>query len=138
MIMAEHLVKATPNMLATQVESLMDSYNIHHIPVLDDDGKILGIISMSDILQLQNNFTLFKKDQCEDENRRFLSTLLAEEIMTENPITLNVDNTIEHAVEIFLDNQFRAIPILRNGHCVGMITPYDILRAIKKEDASVS
>ena len=66
LIMAEHLVKATPNMLATQVESLMDSYNIHHIPVLDNEGKILGIISKSDILQLQNNFTLFKKDQCDE------------------------------------------------------------------------
>jgi len=60
--------------------------------------------------------------------------LLAEHIMTPYPITIECETTMMDAVNFFLENQVRALPVVDwKGNFVGLITPYDMLKELSEE-----
>lgn len=125
-IMSANLIAVQPETLVSKVKELFDIYDIHHIPVISQTGTCVGIISVSDIYQLQDKFTKFRKSS-DEENNQFFKSLLAEEIMTCNPVSIDAGMTIADVLEFFIDSRYRALIVTNEDRCVGIVTPFDLL-----------
>lgn len=129
-IMTTSFVHVSINTLMTEVAIIFDENDFNHVPVLDNEGQVLGIISKSDYRRLQHPFTrLFEQEACINNSRLFAS-LTAEDVMTSGPTCIYYNVSMASAIGVFLENRFHALPVVKGKKCIGIITPYDILKFI--------
>lgn len=121
-----------------KVALIFDKKNIHHVPVIDESNNCVGIISMSDFLQIQDKFSRFNLEDSLKISKKFMGSLTAREVMTKNPVSVDIDTPISKAIELFLQNVYRAIIVTEKGKLVGILTPYDILREISTEEKATA
>lgn len=130
-IMTERLITVSPLDEMTTVKAAFDQKKIHHLPVVEV-GKIVGLISRHDFDLFMGSMAPKRDDQPLNENR--LHRFHAKDIMTRGLGKLEPDDRIRVAIDIFLMNRFHALPVVdANGELVGIVTPFDILRALDAE-----
>jgi len=127
-VMTKNLTTIGPDDTLEVVDYIFNRNNFRHLPVVDKDGKIVGIISKSDYLMLCDEMTLLRKGLERVKNLRFLSSLLASEVMKKDLTTLPSNAKISEAAKVFKRNLFHAIPIVAEGDkLVGLITTIDLI-----------
>lgn len=138
-IMTRNVFFVHPNDTMQRVDELFNANNIHHIPVIDDESKVVGIISKADYLKILHGFTLFKTEKSKEYNKAILRSLLVSEVMTKQVASLYPDDTVEIAAGYFRENLFHAIPVVdRQKKLVGIITTFDMLNYAFMEPALLS
>ncbi len=119
--------------------SKFTSNKIWAAPVVDDDKKVVGIISITDML---NTFSpdflpiLGNVDYIKDygalditiKDVEELAKLKVSDIMSKNVITIEEDGDLVVAISLMKKHGFRTVPVVRQGKLVGMITTVDICR----------
>ncbi len=124
-IMTTDLITISPHDTIKKVEDQFSKKLVHHIPV-ELDGKLVGMVSKSDFLYFKRGYT---EDSIEDRWDSFrLRTHMVSEIMTTKLAKLEPEDKINVAIEIFKENIFHAIPIVKDGFLVGIITTADIIK----------
>ncbi len=131
-LMTFDVMTVTPDTLMTEVSKIFEENSFHHIPVISEDNIPLGIISKNDYHQLQHHFTRNGWEIAEAKNKRYFESITAGEVMTQNPVTVDKDEPLFEVVNIFLANLIHSIIVTEAGICIGIITPHDILKEIKK------
>ena len=101
------------------VAKIMKWKNIHHIPVVNNENKITGLIT-------KNN--LDRSEKSKD------SFLIAKDIMVRNIITVNSDTSIEEANTIMKNNKIGCLPILEFGELIGILTKNDLKKLLNNLD----
>ena len=125
-VMTKDLISVRPTSILTKVSRIFDTNNFHHIPVVDN-GKLVGIISRTDVDQAKTGNSLFNNPKFEEYNKALFETMMASDIMTTTIVHLNPSDSIKKAYEIFKFNRFHAIPIIDQKEIVGLVTPLDLL-----------
>lgn len=123
-----------PPIVVTAQTSLLDAYqymnenDIRRVPVVSRDNMLVGILTMSDI---QRTVPLFFQggDLATD---LLLNDQKVQQVMTQDPITLEPEDTIQDAAELMLEYQVSGLPVVENGRVVGVITESDIFRLVVK------
>lgn len=113
----------------TGLKKILDLFyasTIHHILVTDKEGKLTGIISKEDLLRFYS--TVFFNTAGKKYSEKSFDHTFAKDIMTPNPITIDPDDHIGLAADIFYANQFRALPVVELDDLLGIVTPYDLLK----------
>ncbi|MBK8346548.1 MAG: CBS domain-containing protein [Saprospiraceae bacterium] len=127
-VMSTDLITVRQDTILKDVNSIFERENIHHIPVVGDDKKFIGIISRSDILLLMDWGTKLQLPASIRKNTFLLSSNLAKDIMETNVIKVSPDDTIKKCVQIFRENYFRALPVIDDSDYLrGIITTYDLM-----------
>ena len=103
------------NDLIDLVIKIMKWKNIHHIPVVNHENKITGLITKKN---------LDKSDYSKG------NLLIAKDIMVKNIITVNSDTSIEEANIIMVRNKIGCLPILEFGELIGILTKNDIQKLL--------
>jgi CBS domain-containing protein len=135
-IMTRNVYFVHPSDAMQRVDEIFTTNNIHHIPVLDDESRVVGIISKADYLKVLHGFTLFKTEKSQEYNKAILRSLLAGEVMTKQVASLNPDDTVEIAAGYFRENLFHAIPVVdHQKKLVGIVTTFDMLNYAFMEPA---
>ena len=120
-------VKADDNL--NVVKELFEKHKFHHVPVVI--GKqIMGIISYSDFAHYVKGMDGYEEKFIKE--RRLLQTTAAD-IMTRGLAKLEPDDRIDVAVNIFKENLFHALPVVKDGELVGMVTTHDIIKLLADE-----
>ena len=132
-IMSTHLITVAPSDKLSIVKDIFDDHNIHHIPVVRYK-ELIGIISKTDFLHFLQGFSPNQEDRFVNYAR--LRSYSAEEIMTKGLAKLNPNDRINIALEIFMVNRFHAVPVVENDELVGIVTTYDIIKALASEPIS--
>ncbi len=109
----------------TKVSQIFSKKTFHHLPVVDDKRQLVGIISKEDILRLLSVRT--------DMSDREFDDMQVKDIMTSNVVTLDPDDSIGLAADIFLANRFHALPIVEGTNLMGILTTYDLIKFCFKE-----
>ncbi len=117
-----------------KVDNIFESEKIHHLPVVDE-GKLIGMLSKSDLLFCKRNINPDSPDLMIEDLR--LNSIRAEEIMTTGLAQMEPEDRIEIALEVFKINMFHAIPIVKDGHLVGIVTTLDIIRHLANDQEAV-
>src|SRR5579885_318222 len=110
--MSKNPVTASPRDTLAEAAAKMHSGNFRHLPIVDN-GKLVGMLSDHDVRQHQGHLT----------DTRVTGA------MTDNPITVSPDTTMEEAAEIMLERKISGLPVVEQGKLVGIITTADLLGA---------
>lgn len=111
-----------------RADELCKAYNIHHLPVVDIYGRVIGILSKSDLLKISYGLSLFRNNDPERFNRTLFASVLVRDIMTRDVTVLSAEATVADALAIFEQNRFHAIPIVEGDRLIGIVTPIDLLK----------
>lgn len=123
--MTTKLVTVTPHTYVAKVMQLFDKHSFHHLPVVKSGGELVGIISKEDIQKVANLVAMAELGM--DSDRTTSNILMAKDIMTQYPLSLDPDDTIGLAADIILSNRFHAIPVIEDGQLVGLVTSHDLI-----------
>lgn len=129
-IMTTKLITVNPEDKLVHVKEIFDQHNIHHIPVVRYKS-IIGIVSKTDFLHFIRGFQMNDEDRFVNEAR--LRAFNAEDIMTKGMAKLSSSDRINVALDLFLVNRFHAIPIVDNDELVGILTTFDVIKALSSD-----
>ena len=126
--MTRKVITVGPQANIFEAQELMAQNQIRHLPVIEENGRLLGIVTDRDIRSaLPYNF--FKKPPSKEEKKNF-SQLKIDEIMTREPITISPSHTIQDALLIIQDAKVGALPVVDEDRKLkGIISVRDLLRA---------
>lgn len=126
--MTSKVITVNPETDIIQARDLMAVNRIRHLPVIDNDQKLLGIISDRDIRSAMPA-DLSQEADCKTLWEKF-SKLRAKDIMTPNPVTVSSSHTIQDALLMIQKAKVGAFPVVDDqGRMIGIISVRDLLRA---------
>jgi CBS domain-containing membrane protein len=112
------------------VQSLMDEHNIRHVPVVDDDQDLVGLVTMRDVLRVRSP----REDDLPLEMREAkLHDMRVEEMMTEDVATVEPDDEIRFAARMMLDNKFGCLPVVQGSRLAGILTESDFVKLLAED-----
>jgi acetoin utilization protein AcuB len=118
-------VTITADVPITEALRIMRQNQVRRLPVLDENGELIGIVSEKDLLYASpspaTSLSIY-------EMHYMLSRLQVTELMTANPITISPDTLLEEAALIMADNKIGGLPVMKDGSLVGIITETDIFK----------
>ena len=126
--MTTDVVSVGPDTSLLKVGKLMKDHHIRRIPVVDENGQVIGIISDRDVRDASPS-----KATTLDmyEMHYLLAELKAKNIMTAKPITVKPTDTVEQAALIMLDNKVGGLPVVDDSSkLVGIISDHDVFKAL--------
>jgi len=115
----------------TQACRIFDEFELHHLPVVDSDKKLLGMFSSTDALKAYNT-KLF--DKIINDEKIINDIITVEECMTDHEMySLQINSDVKYAITLFQTFRIHSLPILDKNKLVGIITCTDIVRRLNKE-----
>ncbi len=126
--MSTEVCTVVPDKRLTDVVSLMQKHGYHRLPVVDERGKYLGLITEGVISSYTpsdaSSLSIY-------EMNYLLDKITAGELMKENAGTINEDAYIEHAAAIMHDNRYTVLTVVNEeNYVIGIITDKDIFEAL--------
>lgn len=141
-IMATDLITVTPDMDISMAAKIMLDNRINGVPVVNDGGRLVGILCQSDLITQQKKLpipTLFtfldglirltSMKQIEKQVSK-IAALKVLEAMTPDPVTVRPDTGIETVASLMVDNNFHTLPVVEDSDLVGIIGKEDVLRTL--------
>jgi len=122
--MSKPVISISPDMPIADALVLMKKEKIRRAPVIKD-GKLVGIVSDKDLLNASPSPVTTLSIW---EMNYLLSKITVSEVMTQNVMTVTEDTPVEQAARIMADNKIGGLPVLKDGHCVGIITETDLFK----------
>lgn len=116
-IMHRPVLATTARASARDIAAQIALNGISGLPVADREGKVLGVVTEADVLGALNNGKQLEK-------------LTAEDIMSDDPVTVDVDTTIEKVIELLNEEGIVRVPVTEKGTLVGIISRVDVIKAV--------
>jgi CBS domain-containing protein len=141
-IMTTDLITASPEMEIAQAAAILLENRINGLPVIDDSGKLVGIICQSDVIAQQKSLpipsyftfldgliTLTSMKNMEKEMSKIAAATVSQ-AMTRKPVTVSPDASIETVAALMVDKNMHTLPVLDQGQLVGIVGKEDVLRTL--------
>lgn len=138
-IMSSPVVTVRADETLEAVARLMVDRNIGCVAVVDDDGRLAGLVTERNFMAREKfvPFTRFALPEVLGEWMpkenietiyRAARTTTAGEIMTTDPITATEDQFVADVVRLMLSHDIHHVPVMRDGVAVGIVSRHDLLR----------
>ncbi|MDI6892562.1 MAG: CBS domain-containing protein [Actinomycetota bacterium] len=136
-LMTKEVITVKKEAPVRETIDLLLKNRITGLPVIDKTGKVLGIVSESDLvykLETMLPTTSYWADRKKFKEERWkMMATTAGEIMSTNLIYATEDAPIEEIATLMLEKRIKRLPILRDGKLVGIISRADVLKSILTE-----
>ena len=137
-------VTVPPDASVEDVARTMGERELYGLPVVDEDGRVLGIVTENDLvigdeegdLHVPHYIELFGGLVFLEPLRRFEQRLkkavaaTAEEMMTADPRTVAPDDDVHAAAHVIVETGHNRVPVVEDGRLVGVISRADVVRAL--------
>lgn len=104
-----------PDDMARQACKVMTNRKLGALPVIDDNGTLVGVISERDIVR-----------RCIGAKRKTVRTAIRD-VMTPDPIVAKADDSVVVAIAVMMQNQIRNLPVVENGVVIGMLCMREVV-----------
>ena len=143
-VMTTHVVSVTADASFRTMAAALREYRVSAFPVLDDDGKVIGVVSEADMLakealesEPQGMPGMIAGILRRREHEKARGTT-AGELMTSPPVTVHPDDTLERAARLMYTRKVKRLPVVdENGHLVGIIGRADLLIMFDRSDEDI-
>ncbi len=145
-IMTRNLVTLTPEAEISEAVKLLLEKGFNGLPVVDAEGRIVGILCQSDLISQQKKlklpslftlldgiFPLASTQAFQRELDRITATSVGR-AMTPDPVTVSPDTPIEDIATLMVDQKLHTLPVVEQGKLVGVIGKEDVLRTLLTQD----
>jgi acetoin utilization protein AcuB len=124
--MSTEVVTVTPENSMMKAAKLMKDHDIDRMPVVDEAGTLVGIVSDRDVKEASPS-----KATTLDVHELYylLSEIKVKDIMTRNPVALRLEETVEKAAVVMHEKRLSGLPVVDDANVVqGIITEADIFK----------
>jgi len=126
-VMTENPFTAGPDMPLRQAVSLMRDRKIRHLPVVEEGGRLVGILTDRDVRHAALVPAL--AEHLTWELRR-LKSLRVRDVMTWSVVTTQPEATLAQAGLTMFQRRIGSLPVVEDGKLVGILTETDVLKAL--------
>src|SRR5262249_39027670 len=143
-VMSAPVITGRPDTPLKELAALLTAHRISGVPIVDDGGQVVGIVSESDFLtKLQHA----EKHQgirgtlqrlADPEGERKSGARVASELMTSPVVTADIGATVRDVVGSMTTHKVNRIPIVHDTTLLGIVTRADVLRTFMRSDAAVT
>ncbi|MFD1038160.1 acetoin utilization AcuB family protein [Virgibacillus byunsanensis] len=119
-IMKTDVVTLSPSASIREALSLLQKHRIRHIPIIDNDHQVIGIVSDRDVRDASPSIL----DKSSEQNvlEHNIESIMSTPVTTVHPLDF-----VEEIACIFYDEEFASLPVIRNNKLVGIVTEKDML-----------
>ncbi|MFW2365292.1 MAG: CBS domain-containing protein [Desulforhopalus sp.] len=126
--MSTDLITVGPDITIFEAKSLMADKKIRHLPVVDEDGKLIGIVTDRDMRDAMPSTLLRKPDYETTLNKIGIRPI--GEIMTKKPMTIYAYYTLQDTLLVIQKKKVGALPVIdEEGYLRGIMSTRDLLTA---------
>ena len=116
-LMRRPVVAATPRASVRDIAMQLVANGFSGMPVAERDGTVIGVITEADILRALTE-------------GKSLETLAAEDIMTKNVISVDLETPMPDVMKVLQDHHIIRVPVTDRGKLVGIISRIDLIRTV--------
>lgn len=129
--MTRHPAMISPNTLLPEAQRIMAENHIHHLPVVQDGKRFVGLITPECLVldpDLLGSLNVW-------EITRNLGEMKAKQVMinAKSVVTITADRSVERAASVMLEKEIGCLPVVDNDNTViGIVTEVDLLRSLQE------
>jgi len=140
--MTEGVVSVSPDASVRAAASVLVEHGISGVPVVDDEGVVVGVLSETDVVLKASGGTersgfltwLFDSDLADMK----VAAETAGQAMSSPAVTIAPDRTVHDAARVMVDEGVNRLPVVRDGELVGILTRSDVVRAFTRTDTELA
>ena len=139
-IMTRSVISVAPDELTDAAIELMLKRHISGLPVINDKGELVGIVTESDFLRRPETSTEHKttsrwRDTFFNFNKvmdNYVHThgMKVKDVMTPNPVAVTEDTQLDAVVQLMQTRNVKRLPVVRAGKVIGIISRANLMRAL--------
>jgi CBS domain-containing protein len=139
-IMTTRVIWVKKDATFRKMASALHEHRLSAFPVVDDDRKVIGVVSEADMLNKEAldvepgviSGILHHRDQAKARG------VTAGDLMTTAVVAVRPEDTVEHAAKLMYDRRVKRLPVTdENGHLVGIISRADVLSVFDRTDQDI-
>jgi acetoin utilization protein AcuB len=123
--MSKHPITVTANVHIDEALKVMRDNKVRRLPVVDKDGRLVGIVSEMDLLYASpspaTSLSVY-------EIHYLMARITVQDVMTKEVVSIEEDTPLEEAARIMVDNKIGGLPVVRDSTLVGIITETDLFK----------
>jgi CBS-domain-containing membrane protein len=141
-IMTTKIISVTPETAVSDLAQILATSNIGGAPVVDEEGRLLGVVTESDLIDqtkkvhiptvvaiLDSLIFLERPDKMEKDIRKIAGTVVGD-IYSKNPVTVSEETPLDEIATIMAKKHVHTLPVMRGEQLVGVIGKGDIIRTL--------
>lgn len=136
-VMTREVVTVGPDTSAKYAGELLAEHGFAALPVVDDDGRLVGIVAEADVLRdrlpTDARLHLRRGEDAPDTP----PPLLVRGIMTTGIRTVDAGADVADIARLFVDERLRSVPVLEHERLAGIVSRRDLLRVLVRSDAEI-
>jgi CBS domain-containing protein len=143
-VMTRSIVSVDRHASFKEVVRRMREHRVSGVPVVRDDGRVLGVISTGDLIlkedpALEGNAGLFEGRRNRSDRSK-AGGVSADELMTTPPLTIGPEASLGEAARLMHDRLVKRLPVVDPDHgtIVGIVSRSDLLKVFLREDAEIA
>jgi CBS domain-containing protein len=141
-IMTTEIITVSPDTEIVNAAKILLEKRINGLPVIDDSGKLAGILCQSDLVAQQKSipipsvFTLLESFipltsiKRIDKEVEKIAALTVKQAMTPNPVTVGPQTDIEDVAKLMVDKKYYTLPVMEGDKIVGIVGKEDVLKTL--------
>ncbi|WP_226575997.1 HPP family protein [Acuticoccus sediminis] len=127
-IMTETLITVSPETPLTRIAWLFQHHPIKSLPVVDDEGTLLGLVLQGDLVAALTLGQPLKRSRSGRRVKLHFRDLRAEDVMQEDVPAVSADTPAGLLLDRLATQKVQVVPVLKDGHLAGIITRSDLIR----------
>jgi CBS domain-containing protein len=144
--MTKNVITIKTDATVQELSKLLTKHKISGVPVVEDDKKLIGIVTENDIIsqnkrlhiptvmRLFDAFFVLGSSKVEEEIKKIAATTVAG-IYTKDVVTITEDTSLQEVATIMSEKKIHLLPVLRDNIVVGIVAKNDVLNAMSRESS---
>ncbi len=141
-IMEKQVISVTPETDITRAVEILLNNHINGVPVVDETGRLKGILCQSDLIFAQKTISLppiltfldgiiplSSSKKLELEMKKIAASTVAQ-AMVADPVTVTPDTPVSDIAALMVEKHFHTIPVVQEGNLVGIVGKEDVLKTM--------
>jgi CBS-domain-containing membrane protein len=142
-IMTQDVITVRPDTLIHELAEIFIKHCISGVPVVDRDGKVIGIATESDLifhskrpkvppfLTILDSYIFLDSPEKMERELRKIAAALVSDVCTSPPLTISPDTPLDEIASVMTEKQVHTLPVLDDqGKMIGIVGKKDIIRTI--------
>ena len=135
-VMVEDVVTVAPDTPYRRLVELLWTHGISGLPVADSGGRVVGIVSESDLTEHQEKPVGVRRPKADVALE---SALVAKDLMSAPAVAIEPDATLSEAARLMRERNLKRLPVVdRNGDLVGIVSRADLLKVFLRSEETLS
>jgi CBS-domain-containing membrane protein len=139
-VMSTHVIAVRQAAGYKEMAAMLHDQRVSAFPVIDDDNKVIGVVSESDLLTKEALEGTVPRTllSLQERVRKQTNAVTAADLMTKPPVTIGPDEPVTSAARLMFDRRVKRLPVIsEDGTLIGIVTRSDVLSVYSRLDGQI-